>query len=117
MIIALKDRLEPNNKQMSKLFQSSGAARWAYNWTLRRQEENYKKGSIFIKDGDLRKELTLLKKTDELKWLNDYSNNIIIKPLKMLVMLIINFSRSCQIGRNLRAERKVYLNSIKTQRK
>ncbi len=76
MIIALKVRLEPNNKQMSKLFQSAGVARWTYNWTLGKQQENYKNGGTFIKDGDLRKELTLLKKTDELKWLNNYSNNI-----------------------------------------
>ena len=50
MITALKVRLEPNNKQRTKLFQSAGAARWAYNWTLARQEENYKNGGKFIKD-------------------------------------------------------------------
>ena len=56
MITALKVRLEPNNKQMSKLFQSAGTARWAYNWTLAKQEENYKNGGRFINNGDLRKE-------------------------------------------------------------
>jgi len=82
MITALKVRLEPNNKQRSKLFQSAGTARWAYNWTLARQEENYKNGGKFIKDGDLRKELTQLKQTEELKWLNDYSNNITKQAIK-----------------------------------
>jgi putative transposase len=82
MIIALKVRLEPNNKQMSKLFQSAGVARWAYNWILARQEENYQNGGKFIKDGDLRKELTQLKQTEELKWLNDYSNNITKQAIK-----------------------------------
>ena len=82
MITALKVRLEPNNKQLSKLFQSAGTARWAYNWTLARQEENYKNGGKFIKDGDLRKELTQLKQTEELKWLNDYSNNITKQAIK-----------------------------------
>ena len=82
MITALKVRLEPNNKQMSKLFQSAGAARWAYNWTLSKQEENYKNGGKFINDGDLRKELTTLKQTDELKWLNNYSNNITKQAIK-----------------------------------
>ena len=75
MITALKVRLEPNNKQQTKLFQSAGTARWAYNWTLGKQEENYKNGGKFIKEGDLRKELTILKQTEELKWLNNYSNN------------------------------------------
>lgn len=82
MITALRVRLEPNNKQMSKLFQSAGTARWAYNWTLAKQEENYENGGKFIKDGDLRKELTKLKKTDELKWLNVCSNNITKQAVK-----------------------------------
>jgi len=82
MIIALKVRLEPNNKQKTKLFQSAGVARWAYNWTLAKQEENYKSGGKFIKDGDLRKELTFLKKTEKYKWLNDYSNNITKQAIK-----------------------------------
>ena len=78
----MKVRLEPNNEQMSKLFQSAGTARWAYNWTLDRQEENYKNGGKFISDSDLRKELTQLKKTEELKWLNNYSNNITKQAIK-----------------------------------
>ncbi len=82
MITTMKVRLEPNNEQMSKLFQSAGSARWAYNWTLARQEENYKSGGKFIKDGDLRKELTQLKQREELKWLNNYSNNIAKQAIK-----------------------------------
>ena len=82
MITTMKVRLEPNNEQMSKLFQSAGTARWAYNWTLDRQEENYKNGGKFISDSDLRKELTQLKKTEELKWLNNYSNNITKQAIK-----------------------------------
>ena len=67
---------------MSKLFQSAGVARWAYNWTLGKQEENYKNGGKFIKNGELRKELTQLKQTEELKWLNAYSNNITKQAIK-----------------------------------
>jgi putative transposase len=82
MIIALKVRLEPNNEQNTKLFGSAGTARWAYNWTLGRQIENYKNGGKFIKDKDLRKELTQLKKTKEYSWLNNYSNNITKQAVK-----------------------------------
>jgi len=82
MITALRVRLEPNKKQMSKLFQSAGVARWAYNWTLGKQEENYKNGGKFIKNGELRKELTQLKQTEDLKWLNAYSNNITKQAIK-----------------------------------
>jgi putative transposase len=82
MIISLKVRLEPNNVQNSLLFQSAGTARWAYNWTLAKQEENYKNGGKFLLDGELRKHLTILKKTEELKWLNNYSNNITKQAVK-----------------------------------
>jgi putative transposase len=82
MIKAFKVRLEPNNKQLSLLFQCAGTARWAYNWCLSKQQENYKNGGKFISDGDLRKELTLLKSTEEYKWLNKYSNNITKQAVK-----------------------------------
>ena len=44
LIKSIKVMLLPNNKQRTKLFQSTGVARWAYNWTLARQQENYKNG-------------------------------------------------------------------------
>lgn len=44
MIKSIKVMLLPNNKQRTKLFQSAGTGRWAYNWTLARQQENYKNG-------------------------------------------------------------------------
>lgn len=76
MIKTYKIQLKPNNKQQTKLFQSVGVARWAYNWTLARQEDNYKNGGKFIPDGELRKEITQLKKTEQYKWLNDVSAQI-----------------------------------------
>lgn len=82
MIKSIKVMLLPNNKQCTKLFQSAGTSRWAYNWTLARQQENYKNGGKFISDGDLRKELTQLKKSDDFNWLNDYSNNITKQSIK-----------------------------------
>ena len=82
MITSLKTRLEPNNKQSSKMFGSAGTARWAYNWVIAKQEENYKNGGKFIIDNDLRKELTQLKKTEVFKWLNEYSNNVTKQAVK-----------------------------------
>ena len=67
MIKTIRVMLIPNNKQKSRLFQSAGVARFAYNWALGREQENYKNGGKFISDGDLRKEFTQLKKTDEYK--------------------------------------------------
>ena len=82
VIKSIKVMLLPNNKQHTKLFQSAGVARWTYNWTLARQQENYKNGGKFISDGELRKELTQIKRTDEFNWLNDYSNNITKQSIK-----------------------------------
>ena len=74
--------LLPNNKQKSKLFANSGTNRFAYNWTLVRQKENYENGGKFLSDNDLRKEFTQLKKLDEYKWLNGYSNDITKQAIK-----------------------------------
>lgn len=82
MIVVMKVRIEPNDKQRTKMFQGAGVARWAYNWALRQQDENYKNGGKFIQDGDLRKQLTQLKKADEFKWLNECSNNITKQAIK-----------------------------------
>ena len=61
MIKSIKVMLLPNNKQKSKLFASAGTARFAYNWTLEKQQENHGHGGKFITDNDLRKEFTQLK--------------------------------------------------------
>lgn len=74
--------LLPNNKQETKLFQYANTARFAYNWVLGREQENYKAGGKFISDGNLRKEFTQLKKTDEYLWLNEISNNVTKQAIK-----------------------------------
>lgn len=81
MILAKKIRLYPTEEQEQKLWQSVGTARFIYNWTLNRQEESYKNGGKFIKDSDLRKEITRLKK-DKLSWLNEVSNNVAKQSVK-----------------------------------
>ena len=74
--------LLPNNKQKTKLFQYANTARFAYNWALGREQENYKNGGKFISDGDLRKEFTRLKKNKEYVWLNNVSNNVTKQAIK-----------------------------------
>ena len=81
MILAKKVRLYPTREQEEKLWQSVGTARFIYNWTLAKQEENYKNGGKFISDGVFRKELTQLKKV-ELSWLNEVSNNVAKQAVK-----------------------------------
>ena len=74
--------LIPNNKQKTKLFKYANTARFAYNWAIAREQENYKDGNKFISDGDLRKEFTQLKKTDGYEWLNEISSNVTKQAIK-----------------------------------
>lgn len=74
--------LKPNNKQTSKLFRYAGTSRFAYNWALGTQQENYDTGGKFIPDGELRKRFTQLKKTDKYSWLNTVSNNVTKQAIK-----------------------------------
>lgn len=82
MIRTVKVMLIPNNKQKTKLFQYANTARFVYNWALAKERENYENGGKFISDGNLRKEITQLKKTDEYAWLNNVSNNVTKQAIK-----------------------------------
>jgi putative transposase len=82
MILAKKVRLSPTPEQEQQLWKSAGTARWAYNWALNRQQENYESGGKFISHEDLRKELTVLKQTAEYVWLFEVSNNVTKQAVK-----------------------------------
>ena len=82
VIKSIKVRLKPNNKQLTKLFQYAGCARFAYNWAITKQQENYKQGNKFLSDNELRKEFTQLKKLQEYKWLNEVSNDVTKQAIK-----------------------------------
>ena len=82
MIKAIKVMLLPNNKQKTKMFQYAGAARFAYNWALAKEQENHKNGGKFISDSELRKEFTKLRNSDEYAWLQNISNNVTKQAIK-----------------------------------
>ena len=82
MIIAKKIRLFPTKEQEEKMIESCNTARYIYNYTLAKQEQNYKDGNKFIKNTEIRKELTKLKKTEKFGWLNNVSNNVTKQAVK-----------------------------------
>ena len=82
MIKSIRVQLSPNNKQLTKLFQYADCTRFAYNWAIAREQENYRQGNKFLQDGELRKEFTQLKKQDDHKWLNKISNNVTKQAIK-----------------------------------
>ena len=81
MIKSIKVRLHPNNKQLTKLFQYASCARFAYNWAINREQENYKQGNKFLSDNELRKEFTQLKHQKHV-WLKQVSNNVTKQAIK-----------------------------------
>lgn len=82
MIKCLKVQLLPNNKQQTKLFQYAGAARFAYNWALSQERDNYQSGNKFISEGDLRKAFTVLRNSTDYIWLQNISNNVTKQAIK-----------------------------------
>ena len=82
MIETIKVQLRPNNKQLTKLFQYAGCSRFAYNWAIAREQENYKLWNKFLSDNELRKEFTQLKKQENYKWLNNISNDVTKQAIK-----------------------------------
>ncbi|MFF2874697.1 RNA-guided endonuclease InsQ/TnpB family protein [Gottfriedia sp. NPDC057991] len=91
MMLARKVRLKPTKQQELQLWKSVGTARWAYSWALAKQEEYYKIDRKFISDNILRKELTLLKQSEEFSWLYEVSNNITKQAIKDLCEAYIKF--------------------------
>lgn len=91
MFKSIRVMLHPNNKQRTKLFQCFGVSRFAYNWALNRQQENYKNGGKFISAFDLEKEFTQLKKIEEYSWLNNYSSFISIMAIMDACTAFKNF--------------------------
>ena len=91
MVKAIKVMLVPNNVQNSKMFQYADAARFAYNWALAKEKDNYEKGDKFISDSELRKEFTKLRNSDEYAWLQNVSNNVTKQAIKDACTAYKNF--------------------------
>ena len=106
MIKTYKVMLCPNNKQNTKLFECAGTARFAYNWALGYEQFNYDIGNDFLSDYDLRKVFTTLKKTEKLKWLNNYSNNITKQAIKDAVKSYKSFFKGLNKYPNFKSKKK-----------
>ena len=59
MLKTVRVMLIPNDKQMTRLFQFAGTARFAYNWALEQEKRNHDEGGKFINYYELRKRFTL----------------------------------------------------------
>ena len=119
MVKAIKVMLIPNNVQQTKLFQYAGASRFAYNWALAREIENYEKGGKFLSDAELRKEFTKLRHSDEYAWLLSISNNVTKQAIKDACTAYKNFFKGLQRYPRFKAKKKsmpkFYQDNIKIQ--
>ena len=104
MLKAYKVRLKPNNKQLTKLFEYAGCARFAYNWALTREIENIALGGRFIKDGELRKEFTQLKKDEDKAWLSNVSNNVTKQAIKDACNLYEKYIKGAELCPKFKAK-------------
>ena len=90
---AYKYKIKPTMKQQNMLLQHFGCARFIYNWGLDLKIKAYLKDKTQLSYIDLAKELTLLKKTEEYKWLNDVTNEILQQALRCVDAAFNNFFR------------------------
>lgn len=93
MIKSYKYKLKPTIKQQTQLNQFFGCARFVYNWGLNQKVEQYKQNKQTIGYVELAHQLTLLKKQEDTKWLNDCANVCLQQSLRNLDSAFVRFFR------------------------
>ena len=73
MIKGFKTMIYPTKEQADKIIKFCNASRFAYNWAIALEEENYKNGGKFISGYELTKRFTQFKKQEGNEWLKEIS--------------------------------------------
>src|SRR5215472_15558757 len=94
-----KTELDLNDKQITACKQHAGAARYAYNWGLRRKQEAYTATGASPSAIDLHRELNVLKQT-ELPWMYQVSKCAPQEALRNLDTAFAHFFRRCSLQRD-----------------
>lgn len=97
--VAYKTELKLNNKQRSFCARHAGAARFAYNWGLRRRIDTYQETKKKLTAIDLHREIIAMKKTDEFRWLKEVSKCAPQSALRDLDQAFKNYFVACQTGK------------------
>ena len=82
MIKGFKTMIYPTKEQADKIIKFCNASRFAYNWAIALEEENYKNGGKFISGYDLTKRFTQFKKQEGNEWLKEISG----RALKVAIL-------------------------------
>ena len=82
MIKGFKTIIYPTKEQADKIIKFCNASRFAYNWAIALEEENYKNGGKFISGYELVKRFTQFKKQEGNEWLKEISG----RALKVAIL-------------------------------
>jgi len=96
IIRGYKTELDLNHAQITACKRHAGAARYAYNWGLRRKQEVYRATGRSISAIDLHKELNALKQT-ELPWMYEVSKCAPQEALRDLDRAFTHFFRRVRL--------------------
>ena len=88
--------IDLNNEQRTLCLKHCGAARWAYNYALRRKQENYKAGLKTPSAMDLHREINALKQT-EIPWAYEVSKCAFQEGLRNADDAFQHFFRKCKL--------------------
>jgi putative transposase len=91
-----KTELDLNKVQITACLKHAGAARYAYNWGLRRYQEEYAAGNRTPTAISLHKEINALKKTD-IPWMYEVSKCCAQEALRDLENAFKHFFRKCKL--------------------
>jgi putative transposase len=111
-----KAELDLNNEQLTLCRKHAGAARWAYNYGLRRKQEAYKAGLPVPTAKDLHREINALKKT-EIPWMYEVSKCAPQEALRDLDTAFKNFFRKVELKKEGKWKGKCGYPKFKSKKK
>jgi putative transposase len=111
-----KAELDLNNEQITLARKHCGAARWAYNYGLRRKQEAYKAGQKTPSATDLHREINALKKT-EIPWAYEVSKCAMQEALRDLDNAFKHFFRKVALKKEGKWKGKCGYPKFKSKKK
>jgi putative transposase len=112
---AYKTELDLNDRQITACKRHAGAARWAYNWGLARNQEAYRTAGTAPSTIDLHRELNALKQT-YVPWMYGVSKCAPQESLRNLDTAFIHFFRRCRLKQQGKLRGKVGYPQRKTRK-
>jgi putative transposase len=111
---AYKYRIYPNQEQEILINKHFGCVRWVYNYALDKKNRVYQEENISLSRFDIQKDLPLLKKQEETKWLKEVNSQSLQYSLENLDNAFNKFFHDNKNG-VLEKKKKQYIFSRKSK--